>query len=135
MCLSVLLAARPMLVRNTWHRTPPHHNHHNTLHIGKEEALLFGIFNSVGWYLGCAVGAVVGNHLYLADTAALLLGCSVSALAAVAILAALWKDIFRCHITIPGPFHAHTPILEHTLTFSLSTLLPVSCACTAFTSL
>ena len=28
---------------------------------GAEEAVLFGWYNSVGWYLGCSLGAVLGN--------------------------------------------------------------------------
>jgi predicted branched-subunit amino acid permease len=31
----------------------------------RREAFLFGIFTSIGWFLGCAIGAIVGNILFL----------------------------------------------------------------------
>jgi len=59
-----------------------------------EGAFAFGIFNSVGWFLGCALGAVAGNELYLKSTSHMLIGCSCTAIAVGASLVACRRAVF-----------------------------------------
>ena len=53
-----------------------------------EGAFAFGVFNSIGWFLGCALGAIVGNHLFLRSARDMLLACGgTSAFVALALTA------------------------------------------------
>jgi len=65
-------------------QTIPHHEMERDDGEG-HEAFYFGVFTSAGWFLGCALGAVAGNHLFLVSAHALLTGCSGTA-AGVALL-------------------------------------------------
>jgi MFS family permease len=69
----------------------------NSVEIDENEgegAFAFGIFNSVGWFLGCALGAVAGNELYLKSASHMLIGCSCTALAVGASLTACRRAVF-----------------------------------------
>jgi MFS family permease len=65
----------------------------------KNEAFLFGLFNSIGWFLGCALGAIIGNMLFLISTSTLLITCSFCAVFILMVMIAVRKSMFSEHET------------------------------------
>ena len=61
---------------------------------GAEEAVLFGWYNSVGWYLGCSLGAVLGNALFLVSATAMFLACCCAAVATLLLLVVYRRRVF-----------------------------------------
>ena len=59
-----------------------------------EHAFLFGIFNSIGWFLGCALGAIAGNHLFLISPGTMLGACSLSAVSVALALVLCRRRVF-----------------------------------------
>jgi hypothetical protein len=59
-----------------------------------EHAFLFGIFNSIGWFLGCAIGAIAGNYFFLISPATMLTACSVTAVSVAVSLVASRRRVF-----------------------------------------
>lgn len=60
----------------------------------KDEAFLFGLFNALGWYLASAVGAVVGNYLYILSPEVMWNGCAAASLAVLCTLLACRHRLF-----------------------------------------
>jgi hypothetical protein len=79
--------------------------------VDAREALYFGVFTSVGWFLGCALGAVAGNHLFLISAQTLLRGCSTTALAVAVALFAAHHHVFAA--SDDGSYLSRCTLLHH----------------------